>query len=221
MADTPTGETAADGTLNPGGTTTTPTTPPDNGSQPDAEQLRKQAEQATMRANQLQKELDRKTKAEEDAAHKRLEENEEYKTLAEKYQSDLEEERRVRESENKDREIKSETSAILSKYPSNVREIAETAGLSLNDTTDDAKTTLAAKLDEIQKRAGTTSPVTSNNPTTPNAPDAASQREGNVQRMRLNNVSNKVHNDAFHGAIRGLDTIKAMKEQSGFTPENV
>lgn len=200
-----------------GSTTTTP--PVDNGSET-LEQARKDAEKAQMRANQLQKELDRKNKADEDAEHKRLEENQEYKTLAEKYQAELEEERRTRESSEKQAEIDKGTAEILSKYPGNVKEIAATAGLSLNDTTEDAKTALATKLDEIAKRVGTTAPVTPNNPN-PASPEAGTDREKAVQKMRFNNVSNKFHDTAFRGAIRNLDTVKAMKEQSGFSPENI
>lgn len=199
--------------MDPTETTTTPTnnasTPvqTDNGNAAEVERLKKEAEQAKMRANQLENQLAEKTKAEEEARRKQLEENEEYKTLYER----SEEARKRLEDEGKEATKKatlsSTQSAIFAKFPKEVVEVAETAGLSLSDDSEEAKQQLETKLKTLAEKVGPKRTPTGNNPgqTTEVAPERVVLLDG----MRRGNPN------ATRQIISGMSSIAKMREMAG------
>jgi len=167
MADTPSnGETASQGTVsNDVSQVSTPAG--DNANSAEVGRLRKELEQKTMRENQLANELEQKRKAEETAKAEQLREKEEFKTLYEQTQSRLNEMETNAEAERKRQQLGQATQDILKEYPDTVKDLAATAGLSLNDDTEEAKTELKGKLDDIKSKVAPTSTVTANNPRSP------------------------------------------------------
>jgi hypothetical protein len=206
MADTPTGETVTPGDSQ----TTVPTTSTpsqDNVSAAEVERLRKAAEQAEMRANQLKNELDKK-KAEDEAARlKQLEENEEWKQLAEQSKIKLEEFENAREAEQRQATLKTATTEIFSQFPDEVKEIAEETGLTITEDTDEARIALKAKLEKIATKVVKSRDVTPNNPANPAVPQgertALLQRMGNGDR------------EARAQVIGNLPGVKEMRKIAG------
>jgi len=154
-------------TAKPGDSQTTVTTSaPTTGNavdQAEVERLRKEAEQARMRANQLEKAEEARLKAEEERKAKELEEQNEFKTLAEqerekreKLEKDIEERDR-REALNK---AKSDT---LKDYSDDVKEQAEDLGIDLLSDDESDVEAYKAKLDKIKASFENTGRVTSNN----------------------------------------------------------
>lgn len=160
MEDTPQGETATPQVLenNTNPSVTTPVVNTDA-----QEMLRKEAEQAKMRANQLENELKKFKDAQEQAKAKELEEKEEYKTLYEQSQAELNRQREEREQSERQKTLNAEKDALLADFPEAVKAIADEAGLQLTDDSDEAKATFKAKLDKIFEQVGDTAKVTPNN----------------------------------------------------------
>jgi len=132
----------------------------------DVEAAKREAAQAQIRANQLQNELDR-IKAEQTAAkQKQLEEKEEFKTLYEQTNGELERIRQEAATKEQTLLLQNETSTIFSEYPEKVVELAKTAGLNLTDASDESKAALKAKLDIFKASVGNPQ-VTANNPSNP------------------------------------------------------
>lgn len=218
MADTPT----------PGETTTPPVVPEDNSGVPapstgstndEAAQLRKQLEQAQMRANQLENEKAKRDKAESDAQRKSLEEKEEFKTLYEKQKAELDSIRDAEEAAKLRVELSTASETVFKEYPTDVQEVAKTAGLSLSDDSEAARAILKGKLDDIQKRVAPNSASTANNPYTP--PVTETDREALVTRDPKTGVSPMAMASA-EGNLRptmqyisGLKSVQAMKKASG------
>lgn len=139
--------------------------------QAELERLRKEKEQAEMRARQLQNQLAEKEKAEEEAKAKELEEKQEYKTLADQERAKREELEAKIAEEERQKELKELSDKTLSDYSNETRDLAKELGLSLNDTSDEAVQEFRAKLDAAQARVGGQK-VTANNgnqPTTSGA----------------------------------------------------
>lgn len=130
---------------------------------PEVERLKKEKEQAEMRANQLQNKLDAEEKAKADAKAKELEEQNEFKTLYEQEKAKREEIEAERLSEERKKELQETTVSVLGDYSDEVKALAEDTGLSLGDVSEDAVADFKAKLDKIQTRIGNTQ-VTPNNP---------------------------------------------------------
>jgi hypothetical protein len=165
MADTPAqGETANQPALeNNNGQPTTPPVVEKKTDDGEVERLRKEAEQATMRANQLANQLKAKEDAEAAAKAKKLQEKEEYKTLYEQEKAKREEAEREREAEEQRKAVTEAAQNILSDYSDDVKDTAKDLGLSLSEVTDEAVAEFKGKLDKIQTRIGNQR-VTSNNP---------------------------------------------------------
>ncbi len=165
MADTPLGETAT-----PGDSKTnepTATTPQVNVVDPaEVERLKKEASQATMRANQLQNQIDEAKKAEEARTAKELEEKQEFKSLYEQEKAKLQEIETEREVQARKAEIETASSEVLKEFPDAVKEIAKEAGLSVLDNSEEAKASFNAKLDSIAAKLPQAQ-VSPNNPGTP------------------------------------------------------
>lgn len=223
MADTPApgatapnGETASQGNVS-NDVSNAPAPVTDNGSTAEVERLRKEAEQATMRANQLANQLESKTKAEEAAKQKQMEDKEEFKQLYEQLKQQIDE-RDARDAEReRQATLQGATQDILKEYPQEVQELATTAGLSLNDDSDEAKKTLTEKLDAFKARVVTTGvPVTSNN-TTQTAPvgvdrQAIVHRESSADGSVMAMEAAKGNLKPTYQYISSLPAIQRMKE---------
>lgn len=149
--------------------TQTPAPNTGNASDPAVEQLRKEKEQAEMRARQLANELAAKKKAEEEAEAKRLAEQNEYKTLHEQEKAKREALEAKLAEEERRKELAKAKAEVLADYSDDVKAAAEDLGLDLSDTDDDAKATFKEKLDKLQQRVGVSGKVTPNNPGKPSA----------------------------------------------------
>lgn len=182
MAETPeTGETPTQTAPSNGTGTVAAPAQPDNSSV-DVEAAKKQAEQARMEANMLRNQLE-KIKAEQEAAKtKQLEEKEEFKTLYEQTQADLERIKNEQAAKEREAELKGTTEKVLSEYPQSVVKLARTAGLSLSDDSEEAVTALKEKLDEFKKEVAPNATPSANNPRE-TVPEDANQAEL-LKRMR-------------------------------------
>jgi chromosome segregation ATPase len=201
----------------PSNESSTPAAPATDNSSADVEQAKKAAEQATMRANQLENELKKIRDNQSEAERKQLEEKEEFKALYEKNEAELKQIRETREAEERQRTLQSETETVFKDYPANVAELAKTAGLSLIDDSEAARSALKEKLEAIKTQIGSAG-TPAVNPNNPAAPAAA-----NPDRAKL------VENMALAGAqgddkptrafIRSLPQINEMKRQAGLPVE--
>lgn len=168
MAETPQGETGLEQPKNDVNNPVTPAAEKPGEKKPDAqvEQLRKEKEQAEMRANQLANQLKAKEDAEREAEEKRLEEENQYKDLYEKRDARVKE--LEAEADRREREtlLKAKAEEIYKDYPDIVREVAEDAELKLADTDEDSVEAFKKKLDNFKTKLGNAK-VTPNNPGTP------------------------------------------------------
>lgn len=188
-----------------------------NASDPaEVERLRKEAQQQTMRANQLQKDLEARKKADEEARQKQLEENEQFKDLWEKEKAEKEALISEREAAQRKAELQAETSNLFKDYSPAVQDVARTTGLSLTDDSDEAKAELKSKLDTITSKIGSPR-VEANNP--PPSETPTPDREQAIKVMRMNNVPNSTKQAATRQAVGTLESLKTMKAQAG-VPES-
>lgn len=233
MADTPAtpGETAPASAVSQ-----TPVTPPapanSSASSDEADRLRKEAEQARMRANQLQNELDKRAKAETEAEQKRLEETQQYKELYDKTQAELRAIQDKADAEQRQAELNTAAAEITKEYPDAVQSIAKSVGLTLSDDSEAGKALFKSKLDELSKTVTPAQISSSNNPSEtpsvpssgePVAPEFAPVTEGAWSRGSQRPVTQM----ALAGAsgddsiarkyVSGLKTIEQMRKDSGFT----
>lgn len=180
MADTPKGETVTPEALENNATPTA--APVANAVDPaEVERLKKEAEQARMRANQLENELAQKKKAEEEAEAAKLEQNQEYKTLLEQERAKREELEREREAEVHAKELAAQKAEVLKDYPDEVKGLAEDAGIELADTTDEAVTAFKERLDRVSKHVNVAS-------VTPNNPNAPTPAAGNLTPQEIHDM---------------------------------
>lgn len=129
----------------------------------EVERLRKEAEQATMRANQLANQLKAKEDAEAAAKAKELEEQNQYKTLYEQEKAKREGIEAEREENERKRTLKAESDKLFAQYPDQVRVLAEEAGMSLLGTDETSVEAFKAKLDKVNGLIKSPK-VTPNNP---------------------------------------------------------
>lgn len=152
---------------------------PENNTQPQAptsgnasdtavEQLRKEKEQAEMRANQLANQLKTREEADAAAAAKKLEEQNEFKTLFEQEKAKRQALEAEQAEKARTKELADAKAEVLADYSDEVKALAEETGMTLADTDDASKAAFKEKLDKIDKRVSTNSKVTPNNPGTPN-----------------------------------------------------
>lgn len=215
MDDTPTGETAPVAPSNNANAGAAPVANATDSAE--VERLRKDAEQSKMRANQLQNELDAKRESEEAARAKKLEEDGKYKELLDKERAEKQLLIDEKETAERNAVLSKETSDLLANYNPAVVEIARTAGLSLVDDTDDAKSDLSKKLDDIASKLGGPAKVQPNNP----APSVQQPqaKEELVGAMRNPDLRARDRDAAGLKYIGQMGTIKAMKEQAGYPTE--
>lgn len=215
MADTPQGETVVQ---EPPKNDVTPVAAPapqqDNSNdKSEVEKLKEElklAQQKAMRVGQVENELERMKKAEDERKSKQLEEQEQWKELAEQEKAKreaLETERLEAETREKLR-LAQET--IFAEFSPEAIEVAQEAGLSLTEDSDEAKANLKSKLEKISQKVITGNKVTANNPgEQPQNEDRAQQ----VQEMRM---GNKEARDKVIGNLKVLDTMRA---QAGYVKQ--
>lgn len=168
---------------------------------------RKVREQLEMERNMLRNKLDAAEKEKLEAQQKELEQKEEWRTLAEQRQAQLDELNKTKEATDKKIALDTAANAVLSEFPDNVVEIAKEAGLNLTDTTDEAKAEMKTKLENIASKIGAKAKVTPNNPRieSPQKPDQAQLME----RVKFGDAT------ATHEVISGLSAIQKMRESAG------
>lgn len=174
----------------------------------EVERLKKVAEQAQMRVNQLENEAKKREAAEEAARLKQLEENNEWKSVAEQNRAKLEALEAEREAEERSKELATAKQAVFKDFPAEVTELAEEAGLSLTDSTEEAKEALKAKLEKIRARVVTKAPVTPNNPANPTPPDA--DKSEKLRRMGMGDKQARAE------IISSIPGVEAMRKMAGF-----
>lgn len=220
MAETPTGETLPPvAPSNEPSTPAVPAQPVNNGA--DVEAAKREAEQARMRANQLENEL-KKVRDEQDAAQrKQLEEQNEFKTLYEKNEAELKQLKDTQAANERATTLTQATEDVFKEYPASVIELAKTAGLGLSDDSDTARSRLKETLDAFKARMPDGQPgVTGVNPS-PSNPASAGQpsRLGRPQSLGVDDGKTTVNPDGntrkVGEYIGSLDAIKRMKLDSG------
>lgn len=171
MADTPTGETATPQVLenntNGSGTVTPPA--PAVVEEPKTEdsvvaQLRKEKEQAEMRANQLANQLKSREEAEAEAKAKELEEQNKFKELYEQERAKREAIESETEKREREAELQKTRETVLADFSDEVKTLAQEAGMELTDTADDSVAAFKEKLTKISKMVGNGGKVAGNNP---------------------------------------------------------
>lgn len=220
MSDTTPVETAA--TVAPSNETGTVTTPSVVTSNADVEAAKKAAEQATLRANQLENENRKLREAQEAADRQKLEEKEEWKTLAEKAQSQLNELTQERERASRQAELTNATDSVLKDYPAEVIDIAKTAGLALNDDGEAAQAAFKEKLDAIKAKVSPGTAVTSNNPSTPAAQTATREQllaRGDDGISALAWAGAKGDESVARNFAGSLNAVKEMRRMAGLPPK--
>lgn len=225
------------------GETGTPQAPENNSGSPaptagitneEAAQLRKELEQARMRANQLENEKSARDKAAEEANRKRLEEKEEYKKLYEKSDAELKAIREREEAEARNSELATLSQDVFKDYSKEVQEIAQTAGISLTDESEVARATLKSKLDEIAKRVTPGQVAQGNNPnnlppadptvdTSPEFAPVGNEFSGKGGRQVTEMAMAGARNDlsVAQKYIGRLKTIEQMRKDSGFVRREI
>lgn len=198
---TPTGETP--GTTDPKTNAIPAVTPTVNTPDPAVEELRKKAEQAEMRANQLQNQLKAKEDADAAAAAAKLVEQNEYKTLYEQTQAKLTEAQTAQAQAEKATALKVETDKLFADYPDEVRNLAKDVGLTLTDTDEDTTTAFKEKLDKISGSIKAPK-VTPNNPGNPTVPTEAEMSPQELQALMRDPVKFQAYLDKNYKGISNM-----------------
>lgn len=196
-------------TLAPAGTTTVHT---DNGSQnADAEALKQELKKLEMERNLLRKQKDALEKERLEREKKELEEKEDYRTLAERAQTELETLRKEREEADARAAAQSATSEIFAGFDSKVVEVARTAGLSAADGSEESRTALQTKLKAIQDQLGITGTprVMGSNP----APVASEEAFDPIRAGKMMRVDDRtLREPAIKQAIGRHPQVAAFRE---------
>lgn len=173
-------------------------------------EARKIAEQAQMRARQLENEKANREKADEELRKKQLEENEEFKILYEREKTQREELEKQREQEANDKALKEAKESIVKDYSSEVLEIAEATGLSIYDDSDEAKAEFKSKLDVIASKFGNTQSVkVSGN----NNPEYADKEDNSLIKLRFSDPA--IVRQARKEAISKIPALGDMRKAAG------
>jgi DNA repair exonuclease SbcCD ATPase subunit len=128
------------------------------------EQLRKEKEQAEMRANQLANQLKSREEAEAKAKEAELEENNQFKELFEQEKA----KREALESEQSEKEQKAELekakTTVLAGFSDEVKTLAEELGFELTSADDAQVEAFKGKLDKLSQKVSSEARVAPNNP---------------------------------------------------------
>lgn len=211
MVDTPkTGETANPQPLENNATQPSAPQPVVNTVDPaEVERLKKQAEQAEMRANQLANQLKKKEEAEEAAKLKQLEDKEEWKSVAEQERAKREALEQEREVEERAKVLATARQEIFKGFPTEVIEIAEETGLGLTEDTDEARAALKAKLDSINAKVVKTSTPGPNNPAAPSV--VSGDRNDLIKRAKYGD------REARRQVISTIPAVQEMRRLAGLS----
>lgn len=145
-----------------------PATPPQVNADGEAEKLRKELEQARMRANQLENEKKAREEADAKAEAERLEKSNEFKTLFEQEKAKREALEAEQAAEEQRKELSAKREEVLKDYSEEVRALAQEAGMDLSSTDEATIATFKGKLDKIATMVSANAKVTPNNPNRPN-----------------------------------------------------
>ena len=190
--------------------------PVQDNSNAELERLRKEKEQAEMRANQLQNQLSEKEKADEAAKAKKLEEEGQYKELLDKERAARQALELEKDTKERQAQLEKDTHEVFSKYNPAVVELAKTAGLSLVDDTDEAKASLQEKLDTFATKLGGTTRVEANNP----APtvQTPTSKEELIGKIGDPSIRPRERDELTRQYLRNSESLKNMKRQAGIEP---
>lgn len=141
------------------------------------ERLRKEAEQAKMRANQLENQLKAKQEAEEAEKAKQLAEQNEFKTLYEQERAKSEELRKQQEEKERQAELDRAKTEALNSVSQEAQTLASELGITLTSADEDAVEAFKAKLAKVQERISSEAKITPNNPGSPRKPDVPEGEE--------------------------------------------
>jgi chromosome segregation ATPase len=179
-----------------------------NNAADEAERLRKEAEQAKMRANQLANELEARKKADEEAKAQKLKEDEKYRELYEQTQAKLAA-REDAEAKAKEQEAaKSKLAEVHQDFSKEVLEVAEAAGVTLTGVSDADVSDYRSRLEAIaSKVAPTSSPVRGNNPVP--RTDTAPEKQKLLDGMKVG------HKESTFEYISSLPALKEMRRMAG------
>src|SRR5512133_3174241 len=136
----------------------------DSANTAEKERLRKELEQAKMSTNQLEREKKAREDAEAAAEAKKLEEQNEFKTLHEQEKAKREALEAQIRADSERIELEKAKSEIIKDYSEEVKALAEEAGMSLTSADDDVKQAFKGKLDKIQAMVGANGKPGPNNP---------------------------------------------------------
>ena len=172
----------------------------------DVDAVRKEAEQAKMRANQLENQLAEAQRKIAEAEQAKLQEKEDYKTLWEQANAQLVEKTTAEEQAAFQAAVSKKESEVTSQYSEEVLEIAKTAGLTLTGVDEESATAFKAKLDKISEKVGSTAKNRPENRNSVVNPDTIS-REQAIERLRQGDRTAAVD------AVETLGFIQAYNKQ--------
>jgi hypothetical protein len=174
------------------------------------EKLKKEKEQAEMRANQLANQLKAKEDAEAETKRKQLEDQQEWKQIAEQNQAKLDAIQQESDEKAKAETLRLAEETIFAEFSQEAIEVAKEAGLALPEDSDSARQTFKEKLQKISDKVVSSNKVTPNNPgTTPETSDRAEL----VERMRNGDK------EATGKVVSELKSLDFMRQQAGYTNE--
>ena len=212
MADTEkNSETATQGDSQ---TTVTTTSTQDNnqGNQVDTaevERLRKEAEQAKMRANQLEKEKAEREKRDAEAEAEKLAEQNKWKEIAEQNKAKVEAFEKEREEAVAKAELEKTQEDVYKEFPQDVVELAKETGLELNENSEEAKEALKTKLNKLSEKISSDGKPTANNQRDNN--NQPSRDELMKQHAEAQNKTPGSTSQAYDEAVGNLNWIKHSK----------
>lgn len=215
---TPTGETSTAGQVSNDAPTVSSTVTPTPAASPtvDIEEIKRQAQQAEMRANQLANQLAAKEKADAEARQKQLEEQNQWKELYEKANSDKLALEQAQEAAAKQATVERVKGELTSAYSPEVLDVANTAGLTLTDDSETAQADFKSRLDLIaEKFAPAPKKVVGNN-IPPVTPSVDADRAKLISRMRFSDSN--VAGAARTELINKLPALDKMREAAGLRP---
>jgi len=173
--------------------------------------LRKRAEQSEMRARQLENQNKEREKKEEETRLKKLEEDNEFKTLYEREKAAREQLEAEREQEELYKTVQKAKSSVLSSYSSEVVELAEATGIGLVDDTEESKEAYKAKLDIIASKLKAPEPTVRGNNTT-TGPVNADDSKTLHQRLRYDDRD--ISKNARKALISKLPELDIMRKHA-------
>lgn len=164
------------------------------------------------RLNQLENEKKAREDTDREIERKKLEEDGELKILADREKERADEAEKKLAERDKSESLSSATSEIFAKYPKNIQKVAKSAGLSLTDDTEEAKTALTTKLDAIAKDINSNQRVVGNN-MPPESQNNTPERTLALKRLKFGDKSQETMHDLLKDNA-GIKGMKRMYEES-------